>query len=111
MADKTTPHGDHIAGDKIGRDKIDTQINHYHRHYYGADKQREHELHRLYLRGLFQKTWAEVSLAEFGTENVWSAARLQGKTEGEKTSLRKCIRPLMEISSPGHDELRACLSL
>ena len=33
MADKTTPHGDHIAGDKIGRDKIDTQINHYHRHY------------------------------------------------------------------------------
>ncbi len=69
MADKTTPHGDHIAGDKIGRDKIDTQINHYHRHYYGADKQREHELHRLYLRGLFQKTWAEVSLAEFGTDN------------------------------------------
>ena len=26
--------------------------------------------------------------------NVWSAARLQGKSAGEKTSLRKCIRPL-----------------
>ena len=39
-------------------------------------------------------------------ENVWSAARLQEKVEGEKASLRKCIRPVMEISSPGHDELR-----
>ncbi len=27
-------------------------------------------------------------------DNVWSAARLQGKSVGEKTSLRKCIRPL-----------------
>jgi hypothetical protein len=44
-------------------------------------------------------------------ENVWSAARLQGKVEGEKASLRKCIRPLLEINSPGHDELRARLSL
>ena len=35
----------------------------------------------------------------------------KGKLRGEKTSLRKCIRPLMEINSPGHDELRACLSL
>jgi hypothetical protein len=35
----------------------------------------------------------------------------KGKLRGEKTSLRKCIRPLMEISSPGHDKLRACLSL
>jgi hypothetical protein len=26
--------------------------------------------------------------------NVWSAARLQGKSLAEKTSLRKCIRPL-----------------
>ena len=43
--------------------------------------------------------------------NVWSAAQLQGKAEGEKVSLRKCIRPVTEISSPGHDELRACLSL
>ena len=33
------------------------------------------------------------------------------KAEGEKTSLRKCIRPSMERSSPGQDELRACLSL
>ena len=30
---------------------------------------------------------------------------------GEKTSLRKCIRPLVELSAPGHDELRAYLSL
>ena len=29
----------------------------------------------------------------------------------EKTSLRKCIRPLVEPSAPDHDELRACLSL
>jgi hypothetical protein len=34
----------------------------------------------------------------------------KGKRKGEETSLRKCIRLLMEISSPGHDELRACLS-
>jgi hypothetical protein len=26
--------------------------------------------------------------------NVWSAARLQGKSLVEKASLRKCIRPL-----------------
>jgi hypothetical protein len=30
----------------------------------------------------------------------------KGKRKGEETSLRKCIRPLMEISSPGHNELR-----
>jgi hypothetical protein len=28
------------------------------------------------------------------TDNVWSAARLQGGSLVEKTSLRKCIRPL-----------------
>jgi hypothetical protein len=44
-------------------------------------------------------------------ENVWSAARLQGKSVVEKTSLRKCIRPLVELNAPGHDELRAYLSL
>ncbi len=33
------------------------------------------------------------------------------KAEGEKTSLRKCIRPLVELSAPGQDELRAYLSL
>ena len=34
------------------------------------------------------------------------------KAEGEKISLRKCIRPLVEhIAAPGQDELRACLSL
>jgi hypothetical protein len=33
------------------------------------------------------------------------------KAEGEKTSLRKCIRPLVEHSAPGQDELRAYLSL
>jgi hypothetical protein len=35
----------------------------------------------------------------------------KGKALGEKTSLRKCIRPFVEINSPGHDELRAGLSL
>jgi hypothetical protein len=33
------------------------------------------------------------------------------KAKGEKTSLRKCIRPLMEHRAPGQDELRAYLSL
>jgi hypothetical protein len=33
------------------------------------------------------------------------------KAEGEKTSLRKCIRPLVEHCAPGQDELRAYLSL
>ena len=33
------------------------------------------------------------------------------KAKGEKTSLRKCIRPLVEPSAPGQDELRAYLSL
>ena len=30
--------------------------------------------------------------------------------EGEKTSLRKCIRPWVERSAPGLDELRAYVS-
>jgi hypothetical protein len=29
------------------------------------------------------------------------------KAEGEKTSLRKCIRPLVEHSRPRQDELRS----
>jgi hypothetical protein len=33
------------------------------------------------------------------------------KAEGEMTSLRKCIRLLVELSAPGQDELRAYLSL
>ncbi len=33
------------------------------------------------------------------------------KLWNEKASLRKCMWPLVEISSPGHDELRACPSL
>ncbi len=35
----------------------------------------------------------------------------KGKVRSEEISLRKCIRPWMEVNSPGHDELRACLSL
>ena len=47
-------------------------------------------------------------------DNVWSAVinrYCKEKAEGEKTSLRKCIRPLVEPSAPGQDELRAYLSL
>ena len=33
------------------------------------------------------------------------------KPRARRQVCRKCIRPVMEISSPGHDELRACLSL
>jgi hypothetical protein len=36
-------------------------------------------------------TGAELKIA---SDNVWSAARLQGGSLVEKTSLRKCIRPL-----------------
>jgi hypothetical protein len=36
-----------------------------------------------------------ISSGKISTDNVWSAARLQGKSVGEKTSLRKCIRPLV----------------
>jgi hypothetical protein len=34
-----------------------------------------------------------------------------GKAKGGSTSLRKCIRPLLEIESPGHDELRCVFFL
>ena len=44
------------------------------------------------------------------TNNVWSAAQLQGESVGEEQSLRKCIRPLVEIISPGQ-VLRACQSI
>jgi hypothetical protein len=54
-----------IQGDAVGRDKIDTQINHYHA-YYGPDKQNEHNRHTLYLRRLFQKPWAYVTLSDIG---------------------------------------------
>ena len=38
--------------------------------------------------------------------NVWSAARLQGKSLDEE-SLRQCIRPVCGgFYSPGHDEIR-----
>ena len=33
------------------------------------------------------------------------------KARSEKTSLRKCIRPLVEHSTPSQEELRACPSL
>ena len=39
--------------------------------------------------------------------NVWSAARLQGKSLWMKESLRQCIRPVCGgFYSPGHDEIR-----
>ena len=37
---------------------------------------------------------AAMVLLQIGTANVWSAARLQRGSLVEKTSLRKCIRPL-----------------
>lgn len=53
----------------------------------------------------------ELAACHIGTDMYGPPHDCKGKLRGEKTSLRKCIRPLMEISSPGHDELRACLSL
>jgi hypothetical protein len=44
--------------------------------------------------------------------NVWSAARLQGKSVGreDKSAQMYVFGLWLETSSPGHDELRACLS-
>jgi hypothetical protein len=54
----------------------------------------------------------EMSWQERISLNVWSAAGLQAKRWDEKTSLRKCIRPLAEsLISPGHDELRCVFTL
>lgn len=44
-------------------------------------------------------------------QNVWSAARLQGKTEGRGDKSAQMYSAFDEDHSPGHDELRACLSL
>jgi hypothetical protein len=42
--------------------------------------------------------------------NVWSAARLQGESLVEKTICANVFGLWVESSSPGQDELRACLS-
>jgi hypothetical protein len=39
--------------------------------------------------------YPSVSMMDWTNNNVWSAARLQGGSLVEKTSLRKCIRPLV----------------
>jgi hypothetical protein len=45
------------------------------------------------VRKAFTVSNGPVSSGKINTDNVWSAARLQEKSVGEKTSLRKCIRP------------------
>ncbi len=47
---------------------------------------------QVYNEGGPERAWSELSA--HANDNVWSAAGLQGKSVGEKTSLRKCIRPL-----------------
>jgi hypothetical protein len=42
-------------------------------------------------------------------QNVWSAAWMQAKSERDKVGLRKCIRPLVEYSTPGQDGMRYAL--
>jgi len=37
---------------------------------------------------------------------VWSAAELQAKSENGQYGLRQCIRPLVELVTPGHDGVR-----
>src|SRR6266704_3320465 len=37
-------------------------------------------------------------------ENVWSAARVQEEFDGTRSSLRKCIRPLVENGLRAHDD-------
>src|SRR5882724_4793491 len=37
-------------------------------------------------------------------ENVWSAARVQEKSVETRSSLRKCIRPLVENGLRAHDD-------
>ena len=43
-------------------------------------------------------------------ENVWSAAGLQGDVWSRRQVCANVFGLWVEISSPGHDELRACLS-
>ena len=42
--------------------------------------------------------------------NVWSAARLQGKVWSRRQVCANVFGLWVEIVSPGHDEMRACLS-
>jgi hypothetical protein len=65
-----------------------------------------------------QEVWSAIRYLDLEIEHdpssgnaIIALTTARKKLRGEKTSLRKCIGPLMEISSPGHDELRACLSL
>jgi hypothetical protein len=56
------------------------------------------------------------ALTEHRAESTWAyiygpPSDCKEKAKVEETSLRKCIRPLVELSAPGHDELRAYLSL
>jgi hypothetical protein len=44
-------------------------------------------------------------------ENVWSAARLQGGSWSKRLVCANVFGLWLEISSPGHDEMRTCLSL
>jgi len=44
-------------------------------------------------------------------ENVWSAARLQGETWPRRQVCANVFGLQLESVSPGHDEMRACLSL
>jgi len=60
------------------------------------------EPQRLRKRRVIEPDWYRYCMVRRATARV---------SLGEKTSLRKCIRPLVEMSSPGHDELRAYLSL
>jgi hypothetical protein len=68
---------------------------------------REDRTRRVHYRRFTHRQWNTGHMDVY----VWSAVRLQGKAEGEKTSLRKCIRALVEGKAPGQDELRAGLSL
>jgi hypothetical protein len=53
---------------------------------------------------------AALSEAIGRTENVWSAAGLQGEVWSRRQVCANVFGLLLEIISPCHDELRACLS-
>ena len=63
-------------------------------------------------------TWARINervianalVDPIGIGNVWSAAGLQGEVWSRRQVCANVFGLCVEISSPGHDELRACLS-
>jgi hypothetical protein len=62
------------------------------------------------VKSAFPKFGGSVSIQELNLVNVWSAARLQGKSSWMKKSLRQCIRPLGGAVTFSRSEARRILT-